>query len=464
MNVQLKRVLTLRDATLLAIAVVFSVRALATAAKMGPVSLALWLLAVIAFFVPLGLAIAELGTRDPGEGGFYRWTRSAFGDAHGFLAGWFYWVSNLTYLPTLLIFIAGNAVYVFGAPHLGEDPWFVGSCSLVLLWLATWLNIRGLELGRWVTNAGGLAGWLSAALVVAAGVTAWLRYGPATSFSPRAAAAAFAEWRTVGYFGTLTFALVGLELVALMGGEIRDPRRTLPRAILLAGMSISLLYVLGTFAVLVAVPAEAVSPVSGAIGALQAVGERAGWSFLPAVGAALVTVAAVAGLTGWLGGVARLPFAAGLDRFLPPAMSQLHPRHATPHLAILVQSVLASLFIVAFQAGSTVREAYLVLLDMTIMLNFLPFLYVFLAVPRLRPREDEPDVARIPGGRIGVWAVAASGVLATLLTLVTAAIPAPEAGNPLVFEAKLWGGLAVFSSGGYVLYTRYASRREGFPK
>ena len=66
------------------------------------------------------------------------------------------------------------------------------------------------------------------------------------------------------------------------------------------------------------------------------------------------------GLSAWLGGMARLPYAVGLDRFLPPAMARLHPKHGTPAFAIVFQSALTSAFILASQAGATVREAYLV--------------------------------------------------------------------------------------------------------
>ncbi len=457
---QLKRVLSVWDVALFNIVVVFSLRGLATASKMGPISLLLWVVAVGLFFVPLGLAVAEMGTRDPGEGGFYRWTRLAFGDAHGFLAGWSYWVSNLTYLPSLLIFTAGNAVYVLGRPALGENPWFVGSSAVVLLWLAAWLNVRGLETARWVTNAGALAGWLAGVLIIAAGAVAALRLGSQTEWSIGAGATGLAEWRTLGYFGTLSFALVGLELVAVMGGEIRDPQRALPRAMLLSGVTIAVLYIAGTAAVLVSVPASDVSPISGAIGALQAVSDRAGWPFLPATGAGLVAVAAVAGLSGWLGGTARLPFAAGLDRFLPASFARLHPRHGSPHVAILVQTVVTTLFILASQLGSSVREAYLVLLDTTIILNFVPFLYLFLAVPLLRRERDEPGVVRIPGGLVGLWCVALAGLGATLLTLGTAVIPPPDVESPLVFEAKLWGGLGLFAAAGYALYRRFARARS----
>ncbi|MEO8104685.1 MAG: APC family permease [Betaproteobacteria bacterium] len=449
---QLKRVLGLTDLVLFNVVVVFSVRGMTTAAKMGPVSILLWLLAVLAFFVPLGLTITELSTRDPGEGGFYRWSRDAFGGAHGFLGSWFYWVSNLTYLPSLLIFLASSTAFVIGRPQLGENATWVVSLSLGVLWFTAWLNVRGLEAGKLVTNGGAAASWAAALLLIAAGAIALVRFGSATPLSGQVLGASVGGKQALAYFGTLSFALVGLELAPIMGGEIREPARNIPRAILISGVTIAVLYIVGTVAVMVALPPSDVSPISGALGAAQAVANRIGWGTMGAVVAALITFSVVGGIAAWLGGVARLPLAIGLDSYLPPAMSRLHPRHGTPAFAIYFQTVLTSVFIVASQMGSSVREAYLVLLDATIIMNFVPFLYIFLALPKLRPQADEPGVVRVPGGRGTLWLVALSGFAITVVTLASAVIPPPDVGNALLFEGKLWGGLSVFAVVGYLIY------------
>jgi amino acid transporter len=454
----LKRIFTVRDVAFFTVVAVFNLRNLATAAKMGPGVIGLWLCAIVAFFVPLGLAVGELGTRDPGEGGFYRWTRTAFGDTHGFLAGWFYWVSNITYLPTLLSVIAISAAYAIGHPELENDPWYAGIVALALLGLAAWSNVRGLRSDRWVTNSGAIAAWVAVALLVAAGWIAAAHHSSATTWTWDEARAHLGDVRTFGYFGTLAFALGGLELVAVMGGEITDPKRTLPRAILLAGVAIGVLYLAGTVAVLLAVPPEKTSPIVGPLDALKAVGERAGWGFLPVVGAVLIVIAAAATLSAYLGGVARLPFAAGLDRFLPPTLGRIHPRHGTPHVAIYVQAGIAAVFILAAQVGGTVREAYLVLLDLTMILTFLPYLYIFLSVPRLRPAGPEPGVARLPGGRAGVWYVTLAGAATTVLSMAAAVIPPRDVENIFLFEAKIWGGLVLFGATGYGLFRWFKSR------
>jgi amino acid transporter len=300
-----------------------------------------------------------------------------------------------------------------------------------------------------------VASWIAAALLLAAGTVALVRFGSATSFAPSAFHTAAGGMGTLAYFGTLSFALVGLELAPIMGAEIKDPVRSLPRATIFSAVVIAALYILGTVAILVALPPALVSPISGALGAVQAVADHVGWPVLGAVVAALVAISVLGGVSAWLGGAARLPLAVGLDRFLPPSMARLHPKYGTPHVAILFQTALTSGFIIASQAGSTVREAYLVMLDMTIVLNFIPFIYLFLALPLLRPAHDEPQVVRVPGGKRILWLVAILGLGATAVTLLTAVIPPPDVTSGWVFELKMWGGLILFSSIGYGIYRSY---------
>jgi len=344
-----------------------------------------------------------------------------------------------------------------GDPSLGDNAVYVCSLSLGVLWFSAWLNIRGLSLGKLFTNGGALAAWLAALLLIVAGAVALARFGSATSWTGQVLGASVGGFQALAYFGTLSFALVGLELAPIMGGEIHDPKRTVPRAVMVSAVAIGILYVAGTLAIMVALRPEEVSPVSGALGAVQAVADHVGVPVMGAVTAALISFGVVGGVAAWLGAAARLPLVVGLDKFLPPVMAQLHPVHRTPHMAILVQTVLCSIFIVASQAGSKVHEAYIVLLDTTIVLNFIPFLYLFVALPRLRPDGAEPGVVRVPGGRGGLWLVACAGLLTTLLTLLSAVIPPPDV-NTREFVVKQWGGLLVFGAVGYIIYRQYRRR------
>ena len=153
------RTLGVMDLVFLNIAAILGIRWLSTAAQLGPSSLMLWLLAVVIFFIPSGLTVMELSSRDAGEGGIYLWAKEAFGEAHGFIAGWTYWVNNLFYFPGLLLFIAGAFLFLGGDRWLGltESGYYNAAFSLTLLWLVIGANVIGLSRGKWIQNVGAMA-------------------------------------------------------------------------------------------------------------------------------------------------------------------------------------------------------------------------------------------------------------------------------------------------------------------
>ena len=155
-HLALPRTLGVRDLVLLNIVAVLSLRWMATSAAAGPSALTLWLLAGLFFFVPQGLAVSELTLRYPEEGGVYAWTKRAYGDSHGFLCGWCYWVNNVLYPPNLLISTAVMFTFAIGRNGTGlESDWtYVLTATLVMLWLAAGINIVGLRTGKWLSTSG----------------------------------------------------------------------------------------------------------------------------------------------------------------------------------------------------------------------------------------------------------------------------------------------------------------------
>src|SRR6184192_3886917 len=155
---RLVRALKLRDLVLFNLGAVLGLRHLGTTAKFGPGSLLMWLIAAVFFFIPQGLAVMELSSRFPKEGGIYFWTKRALGEGHGFLCGWCYWVCNVLYYPNLLISTAVIATYVFGqgTTALSSSWYYILPVTIGALWFAVWMNIVGLSTGRWLQNAGGI--------------------------------------------------------------------------------------------------------------------------------------------------------------------------------------------------------------------------------------------------------------------------------------------------------------------
>src|ERR1700720_4203041 len=229
---KLPRVMGLWDVLLFNIATVLGPRWVAAAAHNGPSSISLWVIAALLFFVPTTFIIVELSTRFPQEGGLYVWTKEAFGDFHGFVAGWTYWIYTFFYFPGLLLASASMSAYIIGSggASLAQNRTFLLVVSFALLIVAVVLNIIGLNIGKWLQNAGGVSTYAPLLMLVALGGFLWMRQGAVTHLTWTNILPVW-NWDTVNFWSQIAFAFTGLELVSAMSAEVRDPRRTLPRAV-----------------------------------------------------------------------------------------------------------------------------------------------------------------------------------------------------------------------------------------
>lgn len=467
---RLSRVMSFRDLVLFNIVAIVGLRWIALAAAGGPSSLTLWILALLVFFIPQGLAVVRLSSSYPEEGGIYVWARRAFGPKHGFIAGWCYWANNVIYYPTLLVALAGFATFIGGSAtrHLEESATYVVVFSLAVLWIALGVNILGLRIGRWIHNLGGVSTWIPGFLLIAFGFWAWSRFGAANDMGLSDLAPDVSSFDTVSFFSNICFAFAGLELAAVLGDEIKDPRRTLQRAVVVSGIFITLIYVLGTWSVLAALPVGEISNITGVLQAIDSVAARLGATGTGSFVALLLTVGGIGGVGAWLGGSARILFVAGLDRYLPPSLGRVHPRWGSPHVALLVQGIIASFFIVVSHLGAGPEEAYLVLVDTTLIVYFIPYLYMFLSLIRLNPGETVLEGSVAPpatGGRqIGNWIWAVLGFLSVSLAIALAlippsSVPGSDSPGPGLYFVKVIGGTALFVVSALVLYRRKQNPR-----
>ncbi|HZR26453.1 MAG TPA: APC family permease [Vicinamibacterales bacterium] len=456
----LKRVLTFRDLFLFYMVTSFSLRWVATAAAAGPSAIVIWIIAALGLYVPLVFTVLELSSRYPEEGGLYVWSKRAFGPFSAFMTGWTYWGANLPYFPGLLYFAAANALFIGGASwqSLADNHTYFVVVAVVGLALAVTLNVVGLNVGKWLNNVGAVAGWLPAILLIALGALAWRRFGSATPFTPTSLAPS-TSLKDVIFWSTIAFAFGGVESGSTMGEEIHDARRTVPRAVLAAGVFTTLFYIVTTVSILLAIPREQVSGLQGMMQAIQAICARAALPWLVPIVAGLVTLNALGGVGGWFAATARLPFVAGIDRFLPDAFGRLHPRWRTPYVALLVQAAIAGLFVFLGQARTSVRGAYEALVSMGIIAYFIPFLYMFAAMIVLQREPAGPEVIRVPGGRPVAVALAALGFVVTSVSIVLSCVPADDEPDKVLFVAKVVGASLALVAIGAAVYV--AGRRRG---
>ena len=468
----LRRVLGRRDLILLFVVAVFNLNVVPSIAANGGVTVWLWIISLVLFFWPQGIAVIELAHRYPGEGGVYLWAKEVFGDFHGFLSGWCYWTNNMMYVPTIMLYFVGVSVFVLGPNHasLGDNKFFALTASLILLTILVVLNIVGLGVGKWINNLGGIGTFVAAALLIGLGIIVWSRFGTTVT------AADFkipANPRFVlNSFGVICFGLVGLELASVMGDEIDQPEKTLPGAVAWGGVLSGVLYVGATLTLLVGVSKSDISVLQGIV---QAVGQMAqrvnvGWIVPPFAFLLSVSIAGIG--SAWLGGSARIPFVAGLDSYMPSWLGKVHPRYATPYAALIVHAVVSMLLVVANFGGGAlwnaflgiswisrfvqargfvvqnwlasdtgVQETFQKLLSLAVVLQLVPFVYMFGALLKI---GWNPSFVRGRYGKTTLLLAGLSGLLTTILGIVLAFFPAQQITSLRSYEIWMFGGTLGF--------------------
>jgi glutamate:GABA antiporter len=455
----LVRAMRFRDVVLFLIITGFSVRFIANASVTGPSAAVVWIGASLLFQIPLALTVLELSSRYPGEGGIYVWTKQAFGGFSGFITGWTYWASNLPYFPALLYFMAANALYLSGTHNqtLAASPaYFVFASSLGLA-VAVGLNVVGLNVSKWLHNIGALGMWLPTMILIALSAAVWARFGSATPLTP-ASFVPGTHLKDVIFWSTVAFSISGAESASMLGDEIENPRRTLPRALLIAGSVIALLFIVATIAILVALTPDRVTIISGFMDAITVLSGRLHVGWIAVVCAALITAGSLGQCGAWVAATARLPFVAGIDRYLPPAFGRLHPRWGSPHVSLLVLGAVSVVFIVLSQIGTGVSGAYNIMVSVSVITFFIPYLLMFAAAIRLQREPIPPGAFRIWGGRTAATLVAAVGFTTTAISCVLSLIPDPSDPNPVLSFTKVAGLTAVTVAIGVILYLMGAAR------
>lgn len=454
----LRRVLRRWDLVLLFVVAVFNLNVVPSIAANGGVTVWLWIIALVFFFWPQGIAVIELAHRYPGEGGVYLWAKKLFGDFHGFLSGWCYWTNNMMYVPTIMLYFVGVSVFVLGEGHqsLADNRLFALSASILLLGILVVFNIIGLGVGKWINNLGGIGTGIAGAVLIGLGLLVWLRSGTTLS------AGDFhfpANPRFVfNAFGVMCFGLVGLELASVMGDEIENPRKALPGAVAWGGVLSGLLYMLTTLTLLVGVSKQDISVLQGIVQAVShmAAGVGANWIIAPF---ALFLSVSIAGIgSAWLGGSARIPFVAGLDSYLPSWLGKIHARYATPYVALIVHAVVSLILVVLnfALAGSGVQETFQKLLSLAVVLQLIPFLYMFGALLKI---AADPAFSKGQHSRITLLLAGLSGLVTTVLGTALAFFPAQQISSIFSYELWMFGGTLMFIGMAAFFFFVYGRRK-----
>jgi amino acid transporter len=460
----LRRQLAVRDLVLAQILCVVGSSWVGVAAGLGRGETLTWIAAMLLFYLPMGAVVIGLNRVMPLEGGLYVWAHRAFGDLWGFLTAWNLWVYGVAVTATILYAIPTDLSFLIGpaAAWLPENRW--ASLGIVTLLLAaiTLAAIRGLELGKWIHNVGGLAMlavFVSLILLPVYGV--WHKDLPhfthlGLGLPPR-------NLHAMALFGQmLVGALSGLEYIAIFAGESKDPVKGIGRSVWVSSPIICLMFILGTSSV--ALYARAGNLGAQGVGAINFIAPipqtlrialgTTGLGNLLATAAILLLQLRLLGVTSYLfSGVTRLPMAVGWDHLLPEWFTRLNKRTRMPVNSILFTAALVMAMVWLASAGVHAQEAYQVLSGASLTHYELGYLAMF-AIPIVGSMALRKQLPR--------WLkwVAGAGFLATLFSLLISAYPFVDVQNPWAYAAKILGAVAA-SNLIAICFFRFRGQRDG---
>lgn len=461
----MKKTMKLWDIVLMNVTAVIGLRWITIAASFGAASIFMWIFAACMFFIPLGLVSSELATTWPDEGGIYIWVKEAFGEKPAFITSWYYWVNNLFYYPSLLTFIAVTLSFVIN-PALKDNKIYVCAVILIIFWSVTLINCKGLSIGKWLSNTGGLFGTILPGIIIMvlgiASVFIWKRPIP-TNYS-------FSNWiphisgiSNISMMSSLMFAMVGIEMTPILAGETHNPQKTFPRAIFISAIFVAGIYILGTVAVTMIISPDKIGQASGILDAIKLLAGELNIPWLTTLVALLLVIGTFGGVSVWIVGPIKLLFESTKKGVLPESFTKLN-ENDMPQNAMIIQACIVTGIVLLTSFLPSVNTIYSVLVLMTTMGSFIPYVFMFTAFIKLR--KTQPDKHRpykVPGGKTFAYIITVLAMIAVAVGLFLPLVPSSDlktTADVVIYELEIICGPLLFGLVGLLFYTNYERKQK----
>jgi amino acid transporter len=455
-----KKVLSVFSLAMMNVIAIDSIRNLPMNASIGLSIVGFYLLGTLFFLLPSVLMTAELATSYPKTGGAYVWVREAFGNRLGFMTIWLQWIYNVIWFPTILIFIASTATYLFD-PSLANSKTFLIPTVIIAFMLATFLNLSGLRVSSWVSTFGAIMGTIVPMAAIILLGAAWVLNHKTlaiqwplghelTAFMP-----ALTNNGNLPFLVVILFSLVGFEMSAVHAEEVREPRKNFPRALLISSLIIVLSLIFSSLAIALVVPQSDLNIVSGLADAyaLFLSGFHLAWA-MPIV-IVMIIVGAFACMAAWVLGPAKGLMVAAQDGNLPKWCTSKSV-NGVPAAILLLQALIVSALVSLFLIYPSVSSFYWILSDLTAQLALFYYVILFAALIKLRGKSGPREKGfLIPGGKVGLWLTGLIGIVTCLFAIGVGFIP--PAGIPVggwTYWVLLSVGMVLFGVVPWVLGRR----------
>jgi len=445
----LKKELGLFDLVLAQVVFVVGTIWVGWAAKLGYDQNVFWLIAIVVYYIPLAAVVIFLNRLAPLEGGLYQWAKIGFNEFVAFMVAWNLWVFAITILAGIGLVVTTNFSYAIGpkASWMREHTIVITIVSTVLVIGMVLAAMRGLKVGKWVQNAGGLMLLITFAALIFLPLLGIVQ-GAAGAYRPFAFQVPSFSAYNINVTSKLALGgLAGFEYIAILAGETKAPARNIARSVIIAAPIIAVMFILGTSSVLAFVSPDHVDLI-GPIPQVLSIGFHSyGWvGTLVSIAILGVVVRQVALMSMYFAGNTRLPMVAGWDRLLPAWFTRLHPTYKTPINSILFVGAVTLVMGLVSLTGVGVQEAFQLLDNAGGAFYALTYVVLF-AIPLFGMKAF--------GVRAPWWLKIAcvSGLLASLVYIYFTPVPIIRVQSDRMFAFKIIATVVIANAVGVTIYT-----------
>ncbi len=455
-----KRVLSVFSLVMINVIAVDSLRTLPASATLGFSLVTYYALAALIFFIPVALVAAELATAYPSTGGIYIWIREAFGKRTAFMVIWLQWIYNVFWYPTIMAFVVATLAYLVD-PNLTNHVPYLLTTMIGLFWLFTYLNCHGMKIASLISTLGACIGTIIPMVLIALLGLFWVLQGKPIAV-PVTKAAFLPDLTAFGnssLFIAVLFGLLGMEMSAIHAGDVKNPQKDYPRALLYSTVLIFLTLVLGSLAIVIVVPQQSLSMVSGLIDAYAIFFDAYNLHYFTPIIAVFIVLGAMSSISAWIIGPTKALLVAAEDKCIPKRFTKTN-RHGAPTAILITQAIIFTLLSSVFVLFKTINAAYWILSASCAQMSLLVYVFMFAAAIKLRySKPTQRGAYRIPGGMPGIWLTAGAGLLCCLGTILLGFVPPTQVPikNTILFEVILIGSLLLFSVLPWIL-TRHTNK------
>lgn len=382
-----KKKFSMFSAILSVICVVFVAEAAAPVAAIGNSQYFWWIFMIIAFLLPYGLVSAEMGTTYESDGGIYDWVKNAYGSKMGTRVAWYYWINFPLWMASLAVMIPDLLNIIFG--------WEFGTFAsiiieLIFIWVIVVISFFPVCDSVWILNGAAAIKVFLAVLIGVLGVYMALTKGVANEVTVGSLLPSF-DPDSLSYISVIIFNMLGFEVICTFAGDMEDPKKQIPKAIVVGGVVIAAIYMFSAFGIGAAIPTAEVSTDSGLLDAIMLITGKETGIFIALI-AFLFMLTLFGNMISWSLGVNNTACYAAENGDLPAVFGKRSGKNEMPTGAAIMNGVVASIVVIAapFIPNEDLFWSFFALNLVMFLMSYVPVFPAFYKMRKIDPDRERP--------------------------------------------------------------------------